>query len=387
MPPRNAHRWRPGSCFGVCVVLAMAGVQAASAQEVVLKRDYPGSGPYQCPTPAAAPLSDPDDASRAAQLATDANQALILGDFERVQALLAQSIELDPASADLAYRHGNVLEVMGRLEPAILEYCRALDLDVQSLGVTGVRQNIDVLWAQIRRQLPETARNAFEAGLAAADDSLFVEAIESFTAAMESAPGWGDPIYNRAALHEATGNVRAALSDLRAYRQVVADPDDADALAISERIGVLEGAASVSTPSPSGALALGAVPGMGHYFTRRPVPGTITLAAAAGAVAAGVLFKERTTLCLDVVPPNGVCSEASIVDQFSETPYFWYGVGVAAAITIGGAIEAYLTARRARSEADEIAGQGTPVGLSLSAPTISGYRDQVDLNLLRLRFR
>lgn len=332
-------------------------------------------------------MSDPADASRAAQLATDANQALILGDFERVRALLEQSIELDPASADLAYRHGNVLEVMGELEPAILEYCRALDLDVQSLGVTGVRQNIDVLWGQIRRQLPEAARNAFEAGLAAADDSLYVEAIESFTAAIDGAPGWGDPIYNRAALHEVTGNVRAALDDLRAYRQVVADPDDADALEISERIGVLEGAASVSTPSPSGALALGAVPGMGHFFTRRPVPGTITLAAAAGAVAAGILFEQRTTLCLDVVPPSGTCSEASIVDQFSEKPYFWYGVGAAAAITIGGAIDAYLGARRARAEADEIAGQGVPVGLSLAAPTISGYGDQVDLNLLRLRFR
>jgi hypothetical protein len=276
---------------------------------------------------------------------------------------------------------------MGRLEPAIQEYCRALDLDVQSLGVTGVRQDIDVLWAQIRRQLPEGARNAFEAGIAAADDSLFVEAIESFTTAIEGAPGWGEPIYNRAALHEVTGNVRAALDDLRAYRQVVADPDDADALAISERIGVLEGAASVATPSPSGALALGAVPGMGHYFTRRPLPGTITLAAAAGAVAAGVFFKERTALCLDAVPPSGSCSQASIVDQIDETPYLWYGVGAAAAITIGGAIEAYLNAKRARAEADAIAGQARAGGVSLAIPSVSTFGDQVDLNLLRLRFR
>lgn len=391
MPPRNVHKWRSGLRFGLFLCCFVSGPVAAHGQELVLKREYPGSGPYQCPTPVVPPLPEEDGRLRAAQLATDANQALALGDVERAEELLAQAIDLDPTSADYAYRHANLLEELGRPQTAILEYCRAIDLDVEELGVLGVRQEIDVIWTQIRLQLPEAARTAFAAGVAAADDSLFVESLESFTDAIEAAPGWPDPVYNRAAINEQLGNVQAALIDFRSWLLLVADPDAADAISVSERIGELEGAASVSTPSPAGALALGsAIPGMGHYFTRRPVTGTVTLAAAGAAIAAGLLLKERTTLCLDDVT-NGTCPEASIVDQTTDTPYLWIGVGVGAAFGIAGAIEAYIKAKRARAEADAIAGglfvPPPTEGVAFTGPSVATHGDRVDLNLFGLRFR
>lgn len=337
----------------------------------------------------ATPLPAEDGRPRAAQLATDANQALILGDVERAQELLAQAIELDPSSGDYAYRHANLLEDLGQPEEAILEYCRASDLDVESLGITGVRQRIDIIWTQIRRQLPEAARTAFAGGLAAADDSLYSESIESFSRAIELAPGWPDPVYNRAALNEFTGNVQAAVVDFRSWLLLVSDPEAADAIAISERIGELEGAASVATPSPMGALALGTVPGMGHYFTSRPITGTLTLAAAGTAVAAGLLFRERTILCLDEVGAGASCPPTSIVGQSTETPYLWIGVGAAAVFTVAGAIEAYIRAKRVRATAEAISGTPPPAetGLTVSGPSIGTYGDQVDVSFLRLRFR
>lgn len=390
MPPRNVHKWRSGLRFGLFLLCVAASAPSLRAQELVLKREYPGSGPYQCPAPLAAPLPAEDGRLRAAQLATDANQALALGEVERAQELLEQARELDTTSPDYAYRHANLLEALGRTEAAIEEYCSAIDLDVQSIGITGVRQQIDILWTQIRLQLPEGARNAFAAGVAAADDSLYVESVESFSEAIQLAPGWPDPVYNRAAVNEAAGNIALAVVDYRSWLLLVSDPDASDAIAISQRIGELEGAASLITPSPAGALALAAIPGMGHYYTRRPVSGTITLAAAGAAIAAGVLFKERTTLCLEEVPSGSPCPDGSIVDQMTDTPYLWYGVGVAAAFTIAGAIEAYIKAKRVRDATNaifETAPAAPDEGLTVQGPSISTYRDQVDVQFLRLRFR
>jgi hypothetical protein len=390
MPPKTAPKWRSrfdSRVFLLCVVVV---VKPLAGQELVLKRDYPGSGPYECPVFPTAQLPSPDDQSRARQLETDANQALILGNLERVEALLAQAIVLDPASPDLAYRHARVLELLDLPERAIVAYCRSLDLDVESIGVTDVRTSIALLWREIREELPSDARDAFRAGLIAADDSLFLEAIESFTFAIELAPGWADPLYNRGAVHEYIGDAAQAVLDFRAYLIVVADPEDADAIAISQRLGALEGAASVATPSPTGALALGTLPGMGYFYTRRPVPGSITLVAAGAAVAVGLFFEEITTLCLVDVPAGGSCPPEDIVDQITEQPYMTAGLVTAGVITLVGAVHAYLTAKRTRSRAEALgipSAQTQASGLSFGLPTVSTYHSQIDFNIVRYRFR
>jgi hypothetical protein len=305
-----------------------------------------------------------------------------------VDVLLGQAAELDGTSADLAYRRARVLEDLNRTEQAMQEYCRAIDLGVDEIGVRerDVRDRIDGLYEQIRARLPVAAQQAFVAGLIAADDTLWVDAIESFSGAIDLAPTWADAIYNRALIREYIGDLFGALVDFRAYLAVVANPEDADALAISQRIGELEGAASVATPSPAGALALGVVPGMGQYYTGRPIMGTATLMSAGIAVAAGFMIKDITVLCLEDPPEGQACPPDLIVDEITERPYLWVGIGIGAAITIAGAVEAYLTAKKAR---DARIGLTTPAetGLNIGVPEVSARGSQIDFAFVRYRFR
>ena len=354
-------------------------------------RDYPGSGRYECsavPTPAA---PDPADLNRAAQVASDANQAMALGDFERSQELLAEATELDPTSADYAYRHARTLEDLGDAENALIEYCRALALDIEALGVLDTRDRIDALYETIRERIPEPARVAFVAGLEAADADEYQEAIERFSDAIDAAPEWGAPVYNRGVVYEEMGLLARSLADYRRYVELAPTDVDPILVLVSERIGQLEGAASVVTPSPTGALALGMVPGMGHYYTGRPLLGTLTLAGATGAIAAGVMFRKVTTLCVDDVPAGGSCPPELVVGEVTERPYLWYGIGAAAVITVVGAVDALLEAKDRREEAEAIAGpaeEDEVGGLSVSfMPTLTSRGYGIDIGLMSLRFR
>jgi len=389
MPPRIVRSPRSGPVCGV----VFAGVVIWSASPLAgqdllpLQRDYPGSGPYECPatTPVSAP--SPEDGTRANQLASEANEAMVLGDLERVQILLEQSVALNGSSADLAYRHARVLEQLGDVESALVEFCRAIDLNVAAIGVFDAQDRIDTLADAIRRRIPEAAHQAFRRGLVQADDSLYVEAIEAFTAARDAAPEWTPPLYNRAVIYERLGMIQQALEDFRAYLD--ADPVARDALVvrISERIGVLEGAASVVPPSPTGALAFGLIPGMGHFYTGRPVGGAVTLASSTLAIVAGMLVRDITTLCLEPVDAGAMCPQELIVDEITERPYMWHGIGVAAAITVAGAVDALIKAKRRRAEAEAIVGAEETRGVSIGFPSVSASGSSVDLNLLSLRFR
>ncbi len=377
---------RSGLALGGFLSLIAGAAAPLGAQELLLRREYPGSGPYVCAPEVAVPPPTDDERGRAGQLASDANQAMILGEFDRVETLLAQAVELDPTSADLAYRRARILEELERTEPAMREYCRVIDLGGESIGLVDARERIDVIYEQVRARLPRAAREAFVEGLAAADDSLYVESIDQFSVAIDLAPDWPDPLYNRAMVREHVGQVQLALSDFRRYLAVVADPEAADAIAIAARIGQLEGAASVSMPSPPGALVLGVIPGMGHYYSRRPLPGTVTLAATTAAIVGGFLFTKVTTFCLDDISPGASCPPELIDRELTERPYVWVGVGIGAAITLAGAVEAYLTAKRAQSESEALRAPSES-GLDVGFPSLSARGDRVDLSFVRYRFR
>jgi hypothetical protein len=106
MPPRIARYRRSGLLRRVFLSAFAWSAAPLAGQELLLQRDYPGSGPYECPTLVTLVAPTPDEQARAGQLASDANQAMILGDFERVAALLAQATELctRAASPAAAYR-------------------------------------------------------------------------------------------------------------------------------------------------------------------------------------------------------------------------------------------------------------------------------------------
>lgn len=393
MPPRFALAGRSTVPIGFLAALAWSSPSVES-QELPLVRDYPGSGQYECPAPPRiAEPPDEADLRRAAQLASDANQAMALGDFGRSQELLAQATDLDPTSADYAYRHARTLEDLGDADNALAEYCRALARGVEDLGVLDTRDRIDALYEIVRERIPEAARNAFVAGLEQADGSAWSEAVESFTAAIDAAPDWGAPVYNRGVIYEEMGLIARSLEDYRRYVELAPTDVDPILVLVSERIGQLEGRASVNLPSPTGALALGVIPGMGHYYTGRPIGGTVTLVVAGSALAAGLMYKNITTYCVQDVPAGGTCPPGSTIAEETERPYLWYGIGAAAAVTIAGAIEALIDARQRRAQAEAITGSGTETnddpdgGPVLDLPSVTTSGSRVDLNLLTVRFR
>lgn len=132
--------------------------------------------------------------------------------------------------------------------------------------------------------------------------------------------------------------------------------------------------------SPGQAMVLGLlVPGMGEIYTGRAVRGLVVLGAAVGAAATGLLVERVAVDCL-IVPVDNFCPPSQIADERVERPYMAAGLGVAAAITVLGAIDAYFGARAQNARA--AAGSGA----RLERPALQlGFSD-VRLELLRLRF-
>lgn len=386
MASRLARISRTAWILDVFAVALAGGVQSLVGQELELIRVYPGSGPYECVAPALPAPPSPDERARAGQLASDANQAMVLGEMSQVQTLLQEAVRLDPSSADLAYRHARVLEDLDRPEPAMAEYCRALDLDVEALGVVDARERLTGLSDALRNRIPGAAREAFSNGLLQADDSLFLDAEASFSAAIEIAPGWPEPVYNRAVVNERAGLTPQALRDFRNYLELVAQ-DENQTIRVSERIGELEGMASVATPNPAGALALGLVPGMGHFYTSRPLAGAVALSTAGLALAAGISVKQVTTVCLTDVAPGTPCPASDIVDELSRRPLLWIGVGLAAAVTAASAIDAYLGAKGRREAFTAITEPNDNVTLEAGLPRVSADGSRLSMSVVRLRFR
>jgi tetratricopeptide (TPR) repeat protein len=320
-------------------------------------------------------------------LASEADQAVVLGDLERAETLLSRASEVNRASADLAYRHGRVLQDLGLIDRALAAFCASLHLDAETSDIDDARARMDALYEQIRARLAPEAREAFISGLVQADSAFYRGAVAAFTVAIEAAPNWGAPVYNRALMHEQLGMIGESLRDYRHYLDVAPTAVDPVVVMVSERIGLLEAAAAATTPSPAGAFALGIMPGMGHYYTSRPIGGTVVLALTGAAVATGFLVADVTVECLNDVPAGGSCPPNEIVAETKDRPLLLPGLGVAAAVTVIGAVEALIKARRVRANQQGRGAEPAPEGLTFLAPSVKSRGARVDLNLVRVRFR
>lgn len=391
MPPRNLHSGRSGLVRAAFLWVISWAAAPLAAQELPLERDYPGPGPFQCPAPDPYPPPSPDGQVQAGQLASDAVQAVILGELLRAQELLMRATELDPASAELAYRHARVLEDLTSYDQAILEYCRSLALGSLDAGILDARPRLDAAYEIVRERISPAALEAFVTGLDAADLALYEAAVGSFTIAMDEAPTWAEAVYNRAVVLEAMGRVMESLADYRRFLQLTPTDVDPVVMRASERIGMLEGMVTAPTPSPAGALALGIVPGMGQYYSGRVMTGTVVLSLAAGALAAGMLVKEVTVRCLNP-GAGGDCAPGDVVGESTSRPYLVPAIGAAAAVTVIGAVEAFLRARGRRAEAEAEGSGATPTasrpsGPQISGPVVTARRGRVDVSLLSVSFR
>lgn len=378
---------RLGLLSGVLTLAALTGAVPLSGQALPLERDYPGTGPYECPV-LPVPVDPTDDQRvRASQLTSDALQASILGDLEGARTLMEQAAEADPVSPDVAYRHARALEDVEMHEAAISEYCRALELGATEAGILDSRARLDALYDIVRARITDRARNAFVSGLSEADLALYAQASGSFSVAIEEVPNWAEAYYNRAIVLERLGLIQESLADYRTYLALTPSEVDPVVVAVSERIGALEGIASMPTPSPSAALAVGMVPGMGQYYTGRGVAGTLVLGLTGAAVATGLFVQDIKVVCLNPPSDGSDCAPSDVYKETTERPYLVPALGAAAALTVIGAVEAFIRARGRRADQERAIEEFQQGTFSFSGPSVDVRRGRVDVSLMAVKFR
>ncbi|MDZ7779459.1 MAG: tetratricopeptide repeat protein [Gemmatimonadota bacterium] len=359
------------------------------AQDLPFSRDYPGAAPYECPAFDEPEVAGAEARTQAAQLASSAAQSVILGDLARAQAMLDRATELDPASADLAYRRARVLEDLGERSDALTEYCRAIALAGDGSGARDAEERLQALVEAEYSALPEDAIAEMEAGLEAVERDALGEALSAFEAATDEAPNWAAAVYNRAVALDRSG--RSADASRAFSRYLDLRPEAPDAIAVSRRIGQLQSEALRDVPSPGAALALGVLaPGMGQFYSGRPLGGLTVLTLTGGAVAAGFLIQEEEVRCVGTVEPGGGCPPDQVVSRETSRPYFTASLAAAAGVAVVGAVEAFFSARGRRSRVEaSLPDQASRAeeGGTLVGPSLSVHRGRTELTLFGWRFR
>lgn len=166
-----------------------------------------------------------------------------------------------------------------------------------------------------------------------------------------------------------------------------------DTVVIQDSVFIRDSVWVYTAPLPytaGGALARGLfVPGMGQFTSGRRGVGAAFLVAAGAAVAASLVSKtERVER--EFTDQFGNPYTQSVVE--TSKPYQVIGLGAAAAITVIGAIEAYVHTRAEWDEAlasIEVGGEegGTTLRLGLPEVTPRGLGGRVDLSFASIRFR
>ena len=380
--PVVAFRARVLLPFFAFLGLLVGPVASLNGQQLSLKREIPGGADFSCPPFEPAFQPNEEERTEARRLASDADQALILGDLERATELLTRATELDPASPGLRYNLARVMEDMGSEDEALSEYCRVVALSPQGEEFEDSRSRIDAILEKERGEIPQEAVDVFARGIEEAERGRFESALRSFDSAESLAPRWPAAVYNRGLLHARLGRVGAAEEDLERYLEL--EPSAPDASAVSQGIGRLQ--ALRQLPNPVGAMTLGLVfPGAGQFYTGRPWGGLTVLTLAGGAIAAGYLVEEVTVRCVGSVSGDN-CPPERIIGEDTDTPYLVHGLAVAGAVAFAGAIESFFGARSRRNREVRSLVDLEPGGASLSGPEISARGARLELQFLKVNF-
>jgi tetratricopeptide (TPR) repeat protein len=351
------------------------------AQELGLKRAHSGVATYECARVPPGTEPSPEQRTQAMQLTSSAAASVVLGDVDRARDLLVRATGLDPTSADLSYRLARVLDDVGDRTQALAEYCRTLSLGAGGEEASFARDRVAVLIDLEAASIPEAARSAFERGVSAFEQGRLADARRSFALSASAAPAWPLAHYNEGVTLAALGSDDEAVVSLRRY--IERNPGADDALAVSERIGQLQGRPGLGRLSPGTVLTLGmVVPGLGHYASGRALRGTVVTGLAAGAVVTGFLVQKRTVRC-HVVVTDGSCPDGEIVGVDVSRPYETTGLAVALGVSVLGALDAYFGARGQTMDRTFVEARG----LRLGWPSISSEDGAVQLSFLSLPTR
>ena len=376
------------TCAGICgaVLGLLLTASCLSAQALPLKRSASTAPGSVCSADTSAATSvqvSDDDVAEARRLGDAAAQASIVGDLAGARDLLQRAVRLDPLEQDLRYRYARILEQLDDAEGALNQLCRYLAIAPEGADAEDVRQRVSSLAAARAPDVPMAALQSFRSGVASFDAGLLLQSEASFTNAIDVAPRWPEPYYDRGVVRDALGHGQAAEDDFRAYLTLAPSAPDSATVAARLRPPVLALPRARSGPAPVGVLLGGMVlPGYAQFRTHRPVGGAIVLGVAGGAVAFGLLDKQVKVQCLGV-PTDGVCPPDQVGGEKVEHPYLLPAVGAAAAAALIGAIEGYLHASSAPNSGysgTTDAAHGLSLGIEPDA------RSGVRLRLVRISF-
>lgn len=377
----------------VCVTLVLPLPAGLAGQELPV-RQAPSSSPRPaCPPErpvrdAESPTGSPEADAR--ELARSATEAALLGEPEEARDLLRRATELEPRSANLAYRRARAHDELDETREAVRWYCQYLALKPVGEDDRRVRSRLEELGDEAGPAFAETALRRFREGVDLMERGSLREAGRRFTEALEADSSLAEARYDRGLARGAAGNARGAIRDLGAYLE--ARPEAEDQERIREAIRFLE-----DPPvrfDPTKAFLLGAiVPGAGHFYTDQPLFGGLLLGVAAGAALSAVFHQRVEVACL-TVPQDGVCPDDQIRSTSTERPALVPGL-------IGVALAAGVSALTARSRASSLNRDGARLriadrdreqeasagdGLRLLAPGVAPAPRGVALEVVRLRF-
>jgi tetratricopeptide (TPR) repeat protein len=196
----------------------------------------------------------------------------------------------------------------------------------------------EVLDAVVPPNYPSGAAEALRAGVHQVRARDMTGAVAALSAAVDSAPNWADAYYNRALAYEQQGRTSAARSDFQSYLRL--RPRAEDRAEVEKHMGALG-------RTPSEAFTRGAIfPGLGQFYTGRPVFGAVVMAGVAGSTVWALQQKNSVELHLFPGPFGGT---DTVLVNVKDRPRLGVGLAVAGGLWVLSALEASLHASNARS--------------------------------------
>ena len=114
--------------------------------------------------------------------------------------------------------------------------------------------------------------------------------------------------------------------------------------------------------------------------------GFTVLALAGGVAAAGFLIEEVQTKCVGTVPQGGECPPDRIIGVETTNPYKTQSLLAAGAVTLLGAIEAFIKVRRGDSGPDEDLIALNVGKAHIVGPSVSSAGPRLNLSFFRVTF-
>lgn len=329
----------------LCVAATLAAPLAAQDRGLGPSVEYSEPVLSACAPVPRTTQPSPQERTQARELGSAARQSVVLGDLERARDLLLRAVRLDPTAPSVPYYLARVLDDQGEREQALAEYCRTLTLGAPREEAAFARERIEAL----------TGHEDFQTA-----DATVAEELRTRDDAVTDEPRIPDA---------------AVTEELRS-------PDDA--VAPSTSTGPRRSRAERDGASPTAALTLGMlIPGLGHYYSGRPVRGTVVASLAMGALASGFLVQKRSVDCLEPVGDGEGCLPGAIADVERSRPYLTTGIAVAGGVALLGALDAYFGAREERRARSFTEARGPHV----EGPSISSRGGVTELSFLTIRMR